>query len=216
MIKGAIFDVDGTLLDTMPLWRASAGKYLETLGIDADPAQNRRFFTLTVAESAELLRSEYGLKQSIEQISDGIRRAVVAGYREDAPLKPGAGEFLKSLAERDVPMSIVSSGSVHLIRAAFERLGIDQYFSSYFTAAETGLHKREPTMVLAAADSIGVTPKDAWVFEDALYAVNVAKAVGFHTVGIADALSVDEAGDLAAATEAFWHEYPSTIPDIML
>lgn len=112
-------------------------------------------------------------------------------------------------------MTVVSSGSEGLIRPAFRRLGIEEMFTQYFASSETGMHKREPTMFLQAAGAMGSVPEDAWVFEDAVYAVRVANAAGFHTVGIADDASRGESDVLASEAEAYWEEYPGEIPDFM-
>ncbi len=215
MIKGAIFDCDGTLLDTMPLWREAAGKYLTTLGIEVDKDLGAQFFEMTLPESARLVHQRFGLDVTVSEVVNGIKDAVYTGYLEEVQLKPGARGFLEALAEGGVPMTVVSSGSEGLIRPAFRRLGIEDMFTQYFASSETGMHKREPTMFLQAAGAMGSVPEDAWVFEDAVYAVRVANAAGFHTVGIADDASRGESDVLASEAEAYWEEYPGEIPDFM-
>lgn len=215
MIKGAIFDCDGTLLDTMPLWRDAAGHYLETLGVTVDDGLGEQFFEMTLPESARLIHERFGLDVTVEQVAEGIHNAVYHGYLHDVELKPGAGDFLEALATAGVPMTVVSSGSERLIRPAFARLGIEGMFTGYFASSETGVHKREPRMILQAAETMGSEPGETWVFEDAVYAVRVANTAGFHTVGIADEMSRKEAAILAAETEAYWEEYPGEIPDFM-
>ncbi|MDY6077699.1 HAD family phosphatase [Mobiluncus sp.] len=216
MIKGAIFDCDGTLLDTMPLWRDAAGRYLETLGVHVDECLGARFFEMTLPESAQLIREDFGLKKTVSEITHGIKDAVYLGYLEEVQLKPGARDFLNALVEADVPMAVVSSGSEALIRPAFARLGIEDMFAGYFASTETGLHKRQPAMFHHAAELMESAPGDTWVFEDAVYAVRVANEAGFHTIGIADEASRAHSDVLSAETEAYWEEYPTGIPDFML
>lgn len=136
MIKGAIFDCDGTLLDTMPLWREAAGKYLTTLGIEVDKDLGAQFFEMTLPESAHLVHQRFGLDVTVSEVVNGIKDAVYTGYLEEVQLKPGARGFLEALAESGVPMTVVSSGSEGLIRPAFRRLGIEDMFTQYFASSE--------------------------------------------------------------------------------
>lgn len=216
MTKGAIFDVDGTLLDTMPLWKNAAGNYLNSIGVEVDTPLIETVFSKTLPESARFIRDEYHLDATIPEILDGIMRSVYMGYLKTVDLKPGAREFLLALHERDIPMAIVSSGTEELIRPAFRRLGIEDLFTAYFASSETGVHKRQPTMFLDAAESIGTHPRNTWVFEDAAYAAAVADKAGFHTIGIADETSAAEEQLLRSITEDFWEVYPPRIPSFLL
>ena len=212
MIRGAIFDCDGTLLDTMPLWREAAARYLSGLGIEVDKALGAKFFEMTVPESAQVIRDEFNLDSTVEEITTGIYETVAQEYHDKVGLKPGAGEFIKALTRHGIPLTVVSSGSEALIRPALARLGLEQNFMKILASSETGLHKRQPDMFLTAARLMGAKPEDIWVFEDALYAVRIAKTAGFHPVAIRDEASLAEREALEAEAEAYWEEYPAEIP----
>ncbi|WP_353067133.1 HAD family hydrolase [Arcanobacterium hippocoleae] len=216
MIKAAIFDMDGTLIDTMPVWSNAGANYLARLGVEVDPQLGKRFFEMTVLETAELIREEFSIQLGAEEIVNGIYKEVERSYREEAPFKLGAVEFVKQLAQSEIPMCIVSSGSAPLISAALERAGIRDCFTKIFGAAQTGIDKRQPTMFMQAAELMGADPIHTWVFEDALYAVRVVKPFGFRTVGIADELSAAMAHQLELEADLYWEKYPSEIPEKML
>lgn len=216
MIKGAIFDCDGTLLDTMPLWRNAAGKYLTKFGVEADADLGRRFFELTLPESAKLIRDTFGLDASVTEIVHGIKDTVSAGYHDEVQLKPGVRNFLASLSQRGIPMSIVSSGSESLMRPAFERVGILGYFQEIFGSTECGLPKREPAIFQLAAQALRTAPEETWVFDDALYAIRVANSVGFKTVAMRDESNLGERTELEAEAVEYWEEFPEEIPQSLL
>lgn len=216
MISGAIFDCDGTLLDTMPVWSGAASEYLESIGVQVDARLGEQFFEMTLPESAQHIRERFGIELSAQEIMLGIQDAVQTAYREKVEAKPGAKQFVKALAEHKIPMTIVSSGSETLIRPALARLGLEDYFQAIFASTETGLHKRQPTMFLQAARLMGSDPRNTWVFEDALYAVRVVRSANFHAIAVYDEASRCERAMLEAEADAYWEEFPPGIPDALL
>lgn len=200
MLKGAIFDVDGTLLDTMPVWTTAGIRYLQSLGIEAEPGLADVLFKMTVDMAAEFLKEKYDLPQSLDEIRRGILGMVEAFYFHHAEFKPGARELLEALKTAGVPMTIATSTNKYCILAAFDRLGYTDYFDGILTCPEMGTHKSEPDIFFAAAKLMGTKPSETWVFEDGLYAVKTAKTAGFKTVGIYDEVSrgdQEELGDWA-------------------
>ena len=189
MIKGAIFDVDGTLLDTMHIWTTAGVKYLKSLGVEAEPGLADELFKMTVDMAAEYMKEKYALAQSEEEIVRGVLDVVEDYYFHHAEFKPGARELLEELKAAGVPMSIATSTNKYCIMAAFDRLGYTDYFDAILTCPEMGTHKSEPYIFYEAARLMETDPIDTWVFEDGLYAVKTAKSAGFKTVGIYDEVS---------------------------
>lgn len=188
-ITGMIFDVDGTLLDSMPIWDHSGEAYLRTIGIHAPQTLGKILFSMTMQQGAEYIKKEYGLCQTEEEIQSGIIGVVAKAYKESAPLKPSALAFLQALQAADIPMAVVTSTDKPLILAAFERLGLLSYFTTILTCSEFGSGKDRPEIFHAAAKGIGSIPSGTWVVEDGLYAVRTAKAAGYRVIGVSDASS---------------------------
>lgn len=212
MTHGVTFDCDGTLLDMIPLWRKTAVRYLSGPGIEVDKALGTKFFKMTVLELAQIIRDESNLDFTVEETITGIYETVAREYHDRVGLRPGVGELIKTLTRYGIPLVIASSDSEALIRPVLVRLGLEQNLMETLTSSETGLHERQPDMFLVAARFVGVKPEDIWAFEDALYAVRVAEAVGFYPVAIRDEASLAECGALEAEAEIHWEECPTEIP----
>lgn len=188
-ITGMIFDVDGTLLDSMPIWDHSGERYLRTLGIRAPASLGKILFSMTMQQGAEYIKKEYGLRQPEEEIKAGIIQVVAKAYQNEALPKPSALVFLQALQAADIPMAVATSTDKPLILAAFRRLGLLPYFKAIMTCSEFGSGKDRPEIFHAAAERIGSAPSGTWVVEDGLYAIRTAKAAGYRVIGVSDASS---------------------------
>ena len=104
MIKGMIFDADGTLLDSMPIWDDLGARYLKGIGIEAEPGLSEILFCMSLEESAAYMKRTYGLSQTEEEIRNGVLAKLDDFYVNEVQAKPGVSEFLRTLHERKVPM----------------------------------------------------------------------------------------------------------------
>ena len=186
MIQGAIFDLDGTLLDFMSIWDAIGEDYLCSLGIE--PRENLRetFKTFTLEQSAGYYKEHYGVTLSVTEIIDGVNDMVENYYIEIVPLKPGVKEFLTKLHNQGVKMCIATVTDRHLVEAALKRCGVREFFSEIFTCAQVGKSKEDPAIYHAALEHLGTDKIQTVVFEDAFYALKTAKADGFVVAAVYD------------------------------
>ena len=199
MIKGAIFDLDGTLLDSMFIWDTIGEEYLRSLGKEPHEDLKETFMTLTLEEAAEYYREHYGVTLSVKEIVDGVNAMVEQTYRTKVTLKPGISEYLAWLKENGVRMCVATVTDRHLVEETLERLGVRHYFSEIFTCAEVGFGKDKPVIYQKALEHLGTEKRDTYVFEDLPFALNTAKTDGFPTVGVYDRHEVhqDELKELA-------------------
>ena len=187
MIKGAIFDLDGTLLDSMSIWDTIGEDYLRSLGIEPRENLAETFKTFTLEESAEYYRAHYGVTLSVKEVVDGVNGMIEDFYRNAVPLKNGVSEFLAGLSKNGVKMCIATVTDKYLAESALTRLNVRQYFGDIFTTAEVGFGKNHPTIYRMALNYLG-TPKDKTVvFEDTLHALMTAKNDGFPVAAVYDA-----------------------------
>lgn len=210
MSKGAIFDADGTLLDSMPIWEDAAARFLAGLGIEAEPDLGDVMFRLSLDEGAAYLKKTYlagdhGRSMTEEEIKEGVLGVIRDFYVHQVQPKAGARRFLEELAARKVPMYIATSSNREHIRAAFERLGLLHFFDGMITCEEAGASKRQPRIFLLAAERMGLSPEDIFVFEDVIHAIQSAGSAGFVTVGVYDAASAADNEAMRAECAIYLH-----------
>ena len=186
MLTGAIFDFDGTLLDSMFIWDTIGEDYLRTLGKEPHENLKETFMTLTLEEAAEYYREHYKVTLSVTEIVDSINAMVEGIYRTKVTLKPGVAEYLRLLKESGVKMCVATVTDRYLVEDTLERLGILHYFCGIFTCAEVGYGKDKPIIYQKALEHLGTAKEETFVFEDSLFALETAKAEGFPTVGVYD------------------------------
>ena len=187
--KYAIFDMDGTLIDSMVFWKNLATEYLTSKGILQIPADIlEQIKPMTMSESAALFRREFGLTGDVEA---QMNEMMEDHYRNDIPLKPGVREYLENLHRQGVRMCVASATAEHLMESCLTRLGVRQYFEFLLSCETVGAGKRSPLVYQEAARRLGAVPGQIAVYEDALYAVQTAKAAGFHVVGVYDDSAAD-------------------------
>lgn len=189
MIKGAIFDVDGTLLDSMGIWEDVGVRYLKSIGKEPEANLSQILFPMSIEEGAAYVKEHYELPYAMDEIMEGVLSIVSDFYFYEVPLKKGVKELLEALEKKGILMVIATSSERLHIEKAFKRLEIDGYFQKIFTCTEVGESKSSPLIYRKAAEYLHTKPEETWVFEDALHALLTAKNAGFHTVAVYDEAS---------------------------
>ena len=204
MIGGAIFDVDGTLLDSMGMWDTAASGFLRTMGVEADAGLDRLMFTMTVPEGVAYARERYRLPQSEDELIAGLNDYVYHFYAEEVQPRPGMPALIAALRENGVPMAAATSSERAPVEAALARVGILPALRAVFTCTEVGAGKRSPAIYEAALEALGRPARETvWVFEDALYAARTAQAAGFRVCGLYDPSSAAEQDDLRVLADFY-------------
>lgn len=192
MIKGVIFDVDGTLLDSMPIWENAGEEYLRMNGIEPEPGTRDVLFRMSLEEGAQYLIGQYKLHKSVREVVGEICGQIQEFYEEKVMMKPGAETLIKILDQKGIPMIAATSGDRSCIEKAFERLGVSSTIKQILTCTEIGAGKNSPDIYLKAAAILRMEPREIWVFEDVLHALCTAKNAGFHTVAVRDEAEVEQ------------------------
>jgi len=180
----AIFDMDGTLVDSMGYWKALGRDYLAGLGVRATAEQLEPIGPMTMLESAAYFMETFGIAGPAQRIVDEMHAVMDSHYRNDVPLKPGVKEYLEELRKQGVRMCVATATAEPLSHACLSRLGEDGCFDFILSCETIGVGKTRPDIYHLAAERLGAAPGAIAVFEDALYAVQTAKQAGYYTVGI--------------------------------
>ena len=184
-IDGAIFDLDGTLTDSMYIWNEAPKAMVRRFGGTPPEDLAERLKEMGRLEASEYMIKTFRLPCAPQQIMDGVNELVTEAYRERVPAKPGAAALLDRLRRLGVPCGIATASEAFQARDAMVRLGLWDHFLFAFSALQYG-SKTGPGLYLAAARSLGAAPEHTLVFEDALHAARTAREAGFLVAGVWD------------------------------
>ena len=190
-IKGAIFDMDGTLIDSMGYWKSAAGDYIKALGKEPSADLGDRFLTLGLANIYPQIKEEYALTQPIEEVSAGIYAIMEKNY-DNVDVKPYVKDMLEAFKTMGVKMCIASATNSDLASRVLTRLGIRDYFSAVLCCKDVGRGQRYPDVYNYALNYLGTSKEETPVFEDAVFAIRTLSSHGFVSVGIEDPNCIGE------------------------
>lgn len=205
----AIFDMDGTLLDSMGYWRNLGGDYLKQRGIEVPKDLQDKLRAKSLEESARLYQDEFGLTEPIEEIIEGFYALIADNYRYRIQLKPGVMEFLQDLKNAGVKMCIATATYEQVAMPALERLGILPFFEFVMDCRKTG-GKTSPAVYDAAAARLGGDRKNTMVFEDAPHAVKTAHEAGYYVVGIHEPVMIGAEEQIKEIADYYIKNYQYT------
>lgn len=199
----ALFDMDGTLLDSMKYWKEVADDYLKSLGITFPSSLWEEVRTMTMEQSAIYLQKNFLPSFSVEKIIDGCNTIIEENYKSRVLAKPFVTEYLAKLREKNIPICICTTTDRYLVEIVMKRLGLLSYFENIFTCSEVGESKNQSAKVYHVAVKYlnskygkNYQPKNCCVFEDVGFAAREAKGANYKVVGIIDKHSIEDIGML--------------------
>jgi len=202
--KGAIFDVDGTMLDSMWKWIEIEAEYVKRQGIKPDEDFVKIMHPLSLYEAAEYFKTEYGVNKTVQQITDEKNVMLEEFFSKEVMLKSGVRELLEALRSKGIKMCVATATDRYLVEMAMERLDISKYFLKTFTCSEEGTTKRSPDIYLRAAEFLGTEVHQTLVFEDAAHAVKTAKQAGFPVVALYDLASDEYQNEIKSFSDYYF------------
>lgn len=181
-----IFDLDGTLVDSMWVWEKVDETFLGQLGIEVPSDMNKELEGKSFTETAIYFKERFKLEMSVEKIKQSWNEMGWEFYTQQVTLKKGVREFLELLSKQGIKMGIATSNSIELVRAVLKALDIERYFGQIKTSCEVGKGKPFPDIYLKVAEELQVEPSRCLVFEDIPNGVRAGKNAGMTVYGILD------------------------------
>ncbi|MCX4313533.1 MAG: HAD family phosphatase [Clostridia bacterium] len=183
-IDAAIFDLDGTLFDSVEMWHEIDEVFLRRRGLSPTTEYRRAIVALGFTATAYFTVDYYKLKDTPEQLMDEWSEMARERYAHTVPLLAGAREYIGECENAGIKISAVTSLCAEFANSCLKNNGIDDKFAHVFTADDTGFAKTSPDIYLHAARVLGVKPEKCVVYDDAAAAIAAAKRAGMTTVAM--------------------------------
>lgn len=184
--QGAIFDLDGTLLDSMEVWGEIDIQFLKKRGLTVPADYQEAITPMGFLEAARYTIARFGFSDTPEELMQEWHQMAIDAYTWNVDLKDGAAEYLKFLKEKGVRMAVATSSTPELYEPALKRNGIHAYFDAFVTVSEVKRGKGFPDIYEKAAEKLSLAAADCVVYEDILAGIRGAKMGGFAAVGVYD------------------------------
>lgn len=186
-----LFDLDGTLVDSMWVWKAIDIKYLGSLGHEIPPGLQHEIEGMSFTETAIYFKKRFNIPDDVETIKKYWNEMAYEQYTSQVTLKNGVYEFVKKLHEDNIKLGIASSNSNELIEGVLKRWDMLKFFDCITTSCEAGAGKPAPDIYLLAAKKLNVTPSRCLVFEDIPMGLTAGNRAGMTTCAVEDNYSAD-------------------------
>ena len=206
-IKAVIFDLDGTLMDSMWVWTDIDIEYLGRYGQTLPEDLQDDIAGMSFTETAEYFKKRFQLPESLEEIKKEWNRLAYEQYAKHVPLKSGAAAFLQELSAAKIPLGIASSNSRELIAACLRSNHVADFFDSITISCDVPKGKPAPDVYLLAARSLGVQPQDCLVFEDIPEGIQAGKNAGMKVCAVEDAFSAHVKQEIRRLADYYIRSY---------
>ena len=202
-LQSAIFDMDGTLLDSMHMWRGMYAQVVRDMGKEPQPDFVEQVKPLTLRQAAAYCKEAHDLPLTVDEVIQRFENRINTFYRTEVQAKPGLKEFLSLLKMEGVWMYVATATDRPLAEAALRHAGIYDYFRGIITVAEAGAGKESPEIFERAMRRLRSNKKDTVVFEDALHAIQTAKNAGFRVAAVYDPSAEEDQEEIRAIADYY-------------
>ncbi|MDO4458826.1 MAG: HAD family phosphatase [Clostridia bacterium] len=181
-----IFDCDGTLVDSMPMWGNITYDFADYKGVHAPEGLSTIMNSMSLHQCADYYVNKLGASGTVEEVANEITEFAAEGYRTKVPEKPSAKAFLNFLKENGKHIALATASDISALKPCLERLGMYDFIEYAASCATVGKSKEHPDVYLDCCEHFGIPMEKSIVIEDALYAAKTAKNAGFTLISMAD------------------------------
>lgn len=207
-VEAVIFDVDGTLLDSMWVWTEVDRIYIEKYNLVVPDDFHKAIEGMSFTETAQYFLDTFStLHLTIDEVKTEWVELSRELYRTKVELKPGAEAFLKRMYEKEIPLGIATSNTRQLVEEVLKALHVDKYFSVICTACEVKAGKPAPDVYLKAAEELHVRPENCLVFEDVPNGILAGKNAGMRVCAVDDVFSRPYETEKRQLADYYIHDY---------
>ncbi|MCR4651415.1 MAG: HAD family phosphatase [Lachnospiraceae bacterium] len=199
--KAVIFDLDGTLIDSMGIWRDIDIEFFRRYGMDLPVTYQKDIMGMSVIETAKYTKEKYGFTQSPEEMIDEWNEMAYEHYATMIDFKPGADAFLNKLKSMGLKIGIATSNSRYLFSAIYDKLGFERYIDAYVTGEDVVSGKPEPECYIKCANALEVEPSECLIFEDIIQGLTAGRKAGADTCAVYDEHSKEGWTDLVGQAD---------------
>lgn len=186
MVDGIIFDFDGTLFDSMGIWESVAPRLLKFLGKESLDEVNKEVRNMSLPQSCQYLKEQYGLDFTPDHLKDHICKIVHDYYMNEVEPKENVAELLSQISDRNIPMIIVTANERYLVEECLKKYNLDHYFCDIITCGDAGLNKDNPEIYKKSIELLNINSDNVAFFDDSHYAIKAANDVDLITIGVYD------------------------------
>lgn len=205
--RAVIFDLDGTLVDSMWMWKAIDIEYLGRYGHECPPLLQKEIEGMSFSETAVYFKETFAIPDSIEKIKQAWTEMSIEKYRSQVPLKAGVRQFLEFLKEKGIFMGIATSNGREMVDVVLKSLGIMSFFQVIATACEVAAGKPAPDIYLNVAQRLGVRPEQCMVFEDVPAGILAGKAAKMTVCAVEDDFSAGMQSEKKQLADYYIEDY---------
>ena len=202
-LKGAIFDLDGTLLDSMHIWHDVDEEFFRRRNLKVTKEYVDIIKNMHLPAAAVYTKEKYNIQESVEEIVEEWLELCTQGYLTNVDLKDGVFEYLKSLHETGIKIAFATASEKVVCEDTLKNHGIFDFFSASAYVSEINIGKTEPDIYLLASERIGISPENCIVFEDIIEGIRGAKKGGFITCGVYDKSSAKDEDEIRKAADYY-------------
>lgn len=206
-IKAVIFDLDGSLVDSMWIWKDIDIEYLGRFGISLPHNLQSEIEGKSFSETAVFFKERFQIPDSIEKMKQDWNEMAWHKYINDVPLKPGADIFLKYCISKGIKLGIATSNSRELVEAVADARGFGKDFDCIMTGCDVKAGKPAPDIYLAVANKLSVLPEECLVFEDITAGIMAGKNAGMKVCAVEDAYSMHQTEDKKRLADYYIKNY---------